>query len=140
FDLKKEIDKLVSLMQPAKRLKNLAFNIDYDDKIPRRLLGNRSAIYRILLNLLGNAFKFTQEGSISLRGILSKKSTPERAIIKIEVEDTGIGIPKDKQNIIFDRFTRLIPSYEGRYEGNGIGLYLVYKLVQEIRGEIYVKS
>lgn len=140
FDLKKEIDRITILLDPAKKLKNLAFNIEYDDNIPKHLLGARSAIYRILLNLLGNAFKFTEHGSITLRAKLTEESTPEKATVEIQVEDTGIGIPQNKHKIIFDRLTRLTPSYEGRYEGNGIGLYLVDKLVKALGGNIQVQS
>jgi len=128
------------LMAPTKKVNKLIFDIQYDEKIPKDLLGFRSAIFRILLNLVSNAFKFTHEGSVTLRASLGNKSTSKKAIIKLEVEDTGIGIPKNKQKIIFDRLTRLTSSYEGRYEGHGIGLYFVKKLAESINGEVYLSS
>jgi two-component system aerobic respiration control sensor histidine kinase ArcB len=97
-------------------------------------------IYRIILNLLGNALKFTQQGSIGIQVELGQKSTSEKAIVKIIICDTGIGIPTDKQEAIFQRFVRLVPSYQGTYKGSGIGLYLVQKFVKAMGGEIHVKS
>jgi len=140
FNLRDLIQDIVVLMQPAMQLKGLNFQIHYDDSIPSYLLGSRNSLYRILLNIIGNAVKFTHQGTITLRIQLSKNSTLERAIIKIDIQDTGIGIPKDKQSIIFERLTRLTPSYEGRYEGSGIGLYIVDKLIKAIHGEIHVTS
>lgn len=140
FNLRELIQDIIVLMQPAMQLKGLNFQIHCDDNIPSHLLGSRNGLYRTLLNIIGNAVKFTHQGSITLRIQLSKNSTSERAIIKIDIQDTGIGIPKDKQSIIFERLTRLTPSYEGRYEGSGIGLYIVDKLIKAMQGEIHVTS
>ncbi len=140
FNLKTVLDEIYDLYQPAINTKNLSFNIYYDQPIPDYLIGSRSGLYRVLLNLVGNAVKFTHEGSVTMTVTYSKKSATREAIIKLTVEDTGIGIPRDKQKIIFDHFTRLIPSYKGTYEGSGIGLYIVQKFMKMMQGEIYVKS
>ncbi len=140
FDLKILIDQIIELFQPAAQNKGLAFYLYYDNKIPSCLLGNRIAIYRVVLNLMGNAIKFTHRGSVVLHVNLSKKSTQKKAMIELIVEDTGIGIPKNKQKIIFEHFTRLVPSYKGIYEGSGIGLHLANKFVKAMKGEIQVES
>ncbi len=140
FSLREIIESVFALMEPSAKMKELDFRIEYDSSIPSRFFGNRSSIYRILLNLVGNAMKFTRQGSVIIRTTLGKKSTSDRSIVKIGIEDTGIGIPKEKHGVIFERLTRLTPSYEGRYDGCGIGLYLVEKLVRQMEGEVYLKS
>lgn len=139
FILKDVLDEIDELFAPAIKAKELTFDIHFDKHIPH-LIGSRAGVYRILLNLVGNAVKFTQKGSVTINVTLAGKPPAKEAIIKITVEDTGSGIPKDKQKVIFDRFTRLTPSYKGTYEGTGIGLYIVQKLLKTMRGEIHVES
>lgn len=140
FNLKYLLNEIHDLFQPAIKTKKLAFQIHYDHRIPDYLIGSRAGIYRVLLNLVGNAVKFTHIGFIKISVSLNEKSTQSKALITFIVEDTGIGIAKNKQHIIFDRFTRLIPSYKGTYEGSGIGLYIIHTFVQSMRGEIHVNS
>lgn len=140
FDLKKLLNSLRELYVPSVTAKQLTFSIEYIDQIPTILLGNHSGLYRILLNLIGNAIKFTEQGHICLQIKFNTASTPTNILLDIAVEDTGIGIPKDKQEAIFDRFTRLTPAYKGTYEGSGIGLYVVQKIVETMRGSIAVHS
>ncbi len=97
------------------------------------------------MNLVDNAIKFTRKGSITLTITLaekncSKQKNQKKLIIKFSVQDTGIGIPYDKQPLIFTRFSRLHPAYEGQYAGSGLGLALVKHMVSELGGEIYVDS
>lgn len=140
FALKPLLKELEVLFQSSVRAKGLSINIDYDEKIPSRFFASRVMLYRILLNLLSNAIKFTKEGSISIYAQLSQNNLPNQVILKLIIADTGIGIPKDKQQIIFERFSRLTPSYQGIYEGSGIGLYIVKQFVTAMSGEIHCKS
>lgn len=140
FNLKLLLDQIVELFRPAAENKGVAFNLTYDNRIPASLLGSRASIYRILLNLVGNAIKFTPKGSVSVHAKLSKKSNKKQVMVRLIVEDTGVGIPKNKQKVIFERFTRLTPAYKGIYEGSGIGLHLVDKFVKAMQGDIYVSS
>jgi two-component system, OmpR family, aerobic respiration control sensor histidine kinase ArcB len=140
FNLKALLHRVIKLFYPAIENKNLDFNIYYDSRIPDFLLGSAVAIYRILMNLLGNAVKFTETGGVHIHAALGKKSTSEKVIIKLSIKDSGIGIPEDKQTLIFEQFTRLTPSYQGIYTGSGIGLFVVNKLVKSLNGEIYLKS
>jgi len=140
FSLKSVTQELYDLFLPAIKKKSLEFYLFQDDKVPDYLLGSRSGIYRILMNLIGNAIKFTDTGSITLRIELGEKSTSKNTIIKIIVKDTGIGIPVDKHQLIFERFIRLTPSSNNLYSGSGLGLYLVQKMVESMHGEIHLSS
>lgn len=139
FSLKQLLKELTLLFKPSVISRNLSLDVDYSDKIPSNLLGSRVALYRIILNLMGNALKFTKKGSIKISAELVKKSTSDQVIIKLIVADTGIGIPKNKQQLIFERFSRVTTSYES-VEGHGIGLHLVQKFVDAMGGEISLKS
>lgn len=140
FQLNAIIHKIEELYQPSIKLKNLAFTVHYEPYLPEVLIGDSARVYRILLNLVGNAVKFTAKGFVSITVSLNKDSTPQQAMIRIIVEDSGIGIPENKQNIIFDKFTRLIPTYKGIAEGSGIGLYIVQRYVNLMQGQIQIKS
>lgn len=139
FNLKNLIDDIVQLIKPAINEKAFDLNVEYESKIPAFLTGDRWHLYRVILNLLSNAIKFTKEGSITI-SVETIKQTKKTITLKICIIDTGIGIPKDKQAVIFDNFTRLTPSYEGIYKGTGLGLYIVKQFVKAMDGEIYVES
>src|SRR5690606_35954825 len=94
-------------------------------------------IRRILINTLGNAIKFTENGQVKLRAYL-KQLDQNRAIICLEISDTGIGMEEDKIPLIFEKFSRLVPANTGKYKGYGLGLYLVRKFVDDLEGEIEV--
>ena len=103
-------------------------------------MGNRPSLYRVLQNLIGNAIKFTHQGSIDIHIKLYETLPSKDVTIQIVVEDTGIGIPHNKQRIVFENLRRLTPSHQGLYEGSGIGLYLVDKFVKAMAGKIYLES
>ena len=140
FNIRTMLSQLYELFHPCTSTRNLAFSINCDRAIPDLLLGCAAGIYRILLNLIGNAVKFTHHGKINVRVLAGEKSSESKVILKIIVEDTGIGVPADKQKIIFDHFTRLAPSWQGLYEGNGIGLYVVNQFIKAMGGEIHLWS
>ena len=110
-----------------------------DHAIPAYLIGDSIRLHRILLNLISNAIKFTPTGFVRIRAELAQKQGRE-LILKITVQDSGVGIPADQQSLIFSRFTRLIPSYRGLYAGSGLGLTVVKQFIQDLHGEIYVDS
>lgn len=139
FKLSQLINDIVQLIKPALVDKPVELKIHYDETIPKFLVGDRWHLYRIILNLVSNAIKFTKEGAITLDVELIKE-TKKEIFVKIEVEDTGIGIPEDKQTTIFKEFSRLKPSYEGVYQGTGLGLYIVKQFVKAMRGTVTVAS
>ena len=139
FDLQEIIVSLEELLKPSFREKSIKFTIDYDIHLPKIFDGKAIFIHRILLNLLGNALKFTTVGEIKLTVSLLE-TNKGIAKVRFVVADTGVGIPSDKFNIIFEPFTRLNSSYDGVYSGTGLGLYIVKQLVEMLEGHIDVQS
>jgi len=139
FSMKTLIDNLTTLIMPSIHEKKLDLTIQYDKNIPRHVIGDETRIHRILLNIVSNAIKFTNQGDIEIAVNLAKEEE-RHLVMKISIKDTGIGIPLEKQQVIFSRFTRLDPSYKETSKGFGLGLSIVKKFISEIDGEIYVDS
>jgi CheY-like chemotaxis protein len=109
--------------------------------LPRRLIGDETRIRQILLNLTGNAIKFTQEGGILMRLCLDGERSPDKAAqITMEVEDTGIGMPPEALDVIFDEFAQADQTLARRFEGTGLGLAITRRLVLAMGGTIEVES
>jgi PAS domain S-box-containing protein len=140
FSFSNLLDDIDALFSPTATMKNLVFNASCDPTLPKKMIGYRDSIYRVILNLVGNALKFTATGSVTVRVFLVEKMNQETIRVGIEVSDTGFGIPEDKQKVIFEKLHRLTPAYEGKTEGSGIGLYIVDQYVKRMGGEILVKS
>lgn len=139
FNLEKLIDSVIKIELPAAKIKGFALKTNYDPTIPEILIGDPYRIHRILINLISNAIKFTQKGYITLKVLLLKK-TIRSLVVRFIVEDTGIGIPSDKQEFIFEKFSRLSLSNKGMYKGIGLGLRIVKQFIHEIDGEIDLVS
>ncbi len=139
FNLKELINQMVALVKPAADAKQLPLQIEFDQHIPAQLIGDRHRIQRIVQNLLTNAVRFTHQGQVTVAVEMVQKKRA-CALIRILVRDTGIGIPADKQAIIFTRFSRLHPAYQGAYPGAGLGLALVKRFITDLEGEIEVES
>jgi two-component system aerobic respiration control sensor histidine kinase ArcB len=139
FDLKARLESIINLNQARACEKHLSLELLYDENIPSYLIGDPVRIQRIILELVTNALNFTTKGYIKVCASLAEKEKKD-VIIKINVEDTGIGMPTNKQKEIFTRFKRLTPSYEGIYQGAGLGLSVVKQFIDELNGEIYVTS
>lgn len=138
LDLREFAKELQALVQPAVVARLLEFELKLDRDLPI-VIADRVKLKRIVLNLLSNAVKFTKQGKISLEiNLLSIEKN--QAKIKILINDTGIGIPQNKLDKIFDRFYRVLPSSQTEYKGYGIGLFLVKKAVELLDGEIKVSS
>src|SRR3990167_3875709 len=140
FSVRAVIDSVLSMESQVARFKGLALTCEYDTHIPEFLIGDSFRVQRILINLVSNAIKFTERGSVTLRIILEKRIDSRHVILKFMVEDTGIGIPEDKQNFIYEKFARLDPSYRVQLPGQGLGLYIVKQLIQELDGDIYLRT
>ena len=113
--------------------------LDMDDSIPGEVLGDKTRLYQILMNLLGNAIKFTDYGKIRLVAKLIEE-TDNDVMVGFEIRDTGIGIPEDKQSYIFESFTQAKPDISRKYGGTGLGLAITKKLLHLYDSEIQVKS
>jgi PAS domain S-box-containing protein len=111
----------------------------YDDQIPEQLLGDKTRLYQVIVNLLGNALKFTDKGRVELMVKLTSEHDNE-AEIYFEIKDTGIGIPKDKQSYIFETFTQARTDISRKYGGTGLGLAITKRLLKLYNSEIKVES
>ncbi len=119
--------------------KSIILATEIDDSIPDFLMGDAVRLTQILINLAGNALKFTQEGSITIK-ISNEGKTPESINLGMTVTDTGIGIVKEKQQQIFERFEQAEDSIIRNYGGSGLGLSIVSDLVKLQNGTIEVDS
>ncbi|QLH43983.1 MAG: GHKL domain-containing protein [Coxiellaceae bacterium] len=140
FNLSQLITSTINIELPAAKHKELTLTVDFDNNIPPVLIGDDYRLQRILINLLSNAIKFTHKGSVKLVVEQSVRENNNLIILKFIVEDTGIGIPIEKQNFIYEKFARISPSNKGIYEGAGLGLSIVKQFIEEMEGEIDLES
>ncbi len=139
FDLRKTLTTIIELHLAKSAQKKLSLTLEFDPNIPTYLVGDKIRIHRIALELISNALNFTDRGFVKLTALLAKKENRE-LIIKLIAEDSGIGIPKEKQHEIYVQFKKLTPSYKGIYKGAGLGLSVVKQFIDELDGEIYLES
>jgi two-component system aerobic respiration control sensor histidine kinase ArcB len=142
FDLKKLIDKIILLFTPVAKQKGLELKMVYDDNLPKKFVSDPLLIQRSILNLISNALKFTEKGHVIVKVISRQKSKNEvknQIPIQIRVEDTGIGIPPQEQKEIFESFYRSEKT-QGQYRGSGLGLSIVVRFLNKLRGKIKVES
>ena len=139
FNLKSILKHVHDLLKVKATEHNLKFNLFLDVEIPEFVIGDKGRINQIIMNLAGNAIKFTQEGEITI-SVKKIAETDKAYVLKFSVEDTGIGIPEDKLTSIFDRFTQAETSTTRKFGGTGLGLNIVKQLVELQSGQIQVKS
>ena len=139
FNLRECINDLVQLERPTTELKNIELNVEIDEMAPEYIVTDRAKLHRVLLNLLGNAIKFTQEGYIKM-DVKLVDFHEEKAHIQFQVIDTGIGIQLEYQDKVFDRFFRVSSSYDGVYTGYGVGLHIAQSYVKLLGGDIKFTS
>jgi len=140
FDLERCIHEVVMLLQPTARDKGLAMMVDYDLFLPTRFVGDPGRIRQVLTNLVGNAVKFTKEGHVVLRVTGVPGSDGATCAIHISIEDTGIGIPKDKIKHIFGEFNQVEDERNRQFEGTGLGLAISQRLIEMMGGAVWVES
>ncbi|WP_167343192.1 ATP-binding protein [Nonlabens sp. SY33080] len=139
FDLRKRIADIVKTLDKQVKDKNNKIVIIHDEAIASSLVGDPVKISQILINLLGNSIKFTSNGTITIKTKLIKKSK-EKSKILFEVQDTGKGISKDRQEQIFENFTQENIETAREHGGTGLGLAIVKKLVTLMGSEIKLES
>lgn len=137
FKTRDLIEKLSMSITPLAQKNNLVFEIQIDEA-PETIVTDQRRLNQILTNLLGNAIKFTEKGGITLK--CTKKITEDRDYAIFEVIDTGIGIPKGYEKVIFEPFKQVDDSYTRKYGGTGLGLSISQKLAHMLGGEISVSS
>ena len=139
FKLALSISTMVHLFETKIQEKNLELIKIYDPKIPEVLVGDPLRLHQIIMNLLSNAVKFTSKGGITLSVSLLEEDD-QQVIIEFAVTDTGIGIPVDKLDEIFENFHQASSETSRVFDGTGLGLAIVKQLVEPQGGHVHVKS
>ncbi|HED34689.1 MAG TPA: response regulator [Gammaproteobacteria bacterium] len=138
FDLKATIHEIIQLLSTKAHEKNIELMFYYHKSCPQNTVGDKGRIRQILLNLIGNAIKFTEKGYIKIKVDYILNNGDKT--FHFEVEDTGIGIEKTKVDTLFESFTQADGSTSRKYGGTGLGLSISKKLVQLMKGEIGIDS
>ncbi|MFN4353844.1 response regulator [Parvibaculum sp.] len=141
FDPRSVLESVAELLAPRAFDRSLEIVTEISPSVPRRIVGDEARIRQILLNLAGNAIKFTGEGGVALRLLrVAAGGNHSRAGLVLEVEDTGIGMDSHAREHIFDEFAQADQSHARRYEGTGLGLAITKRLVAAMDGRIEVES
>ena len=139
FRLRERLDTLAKAFAPRLHGKDVTLAADIAPEVPDALVGDARLLRQILANLLSNAIKFTERGAITLRA-RRRGQTGDEVTLEFEVSDTGIGIPAEKQRVIFEEFVQADASTTRRYGGTGLGLAIATRLVDALGGEIGLTS
>lgn len=137
FDFQALIEVLKFTYIVKAKQKNIAFEVIFDEKIPKYIEGDKTRIKQVFENLIENALKFTTSGKITF-SVKENQRRARKVNINVSVQDTGIGIPADKLDLVFNSFTQLNNSK--KYAGTGLGLSIVKGLVELMEGKIAVES
>lgn len=141
FNLINVINEIKSIFLIKINEKGLIFKLNLQEGLPELINLDESRFRQILLNLVGNAVKFTQSGSVSISVRFESESTNRNLInLFVDIEDTGIGIPEDQQNIIFEAFRQQKGQSIKAYGGTGLGLTITKRLIEMMGGKIMLKS
>ena len=140
FNIRTLLNDLVKLHQISVMEKPVRIELNISEQVPDELIGDSFRIKQILSNLIGNAAKFTHKGKIEINVMLNGPMTKTQVELMISVEDTGIGIPKDKLNALFESFNQLDASIVKKYGGTGLGLTISKGLIEKMGGRIGVES
>lgn len=136
------LEELKKLFKERFESKNLRLEIIKDNSVPEGILIDPLRLKQILINLIGNAYKFTNQGkvTVAIRNLSSSKKVGDTIHLEFSVIDTGIGIPKDKLNLIFEAFTQAEKDIAQKFGGTGLGLTISKKFVEMMGGKITVES
>lgn len=139
FDLHAALEKVTDLLYMRAHNKNIQLLVDFQRGLPRHVVGDPLRLRQIIINLVGNAIKFTERGHVLVR-VLGTTIGNDQLRLFFAVEDTGVGIPPEKIATIFEKFTQVQESSTRRFGGTGLGLAISNYLVGELGGKIEVES
>ena len=140
FDLERSIHEVIMLLQPTARDKGLTLLLDLDLFLPTTLSGDAGRLRQVLMNLVGNAIKFTSHGHVLIRVTGVPDTETGIADVTFAIEDTGIGIADDKISHIFGEFNQVENERNRQFDGTGLGLAISQRLVDLMKGDIWVTS
>ena len=136
FDLDHAVDEVVTLFRDTARAKGIRLECEVDERAPRHVLGDPGRLRQVIMNLVANALKFTAEGFVRIR----VAPEPSNQRLRIEVRDSGEGIPEDRLDRLFQAFSQTDASTTRRFGGTGLGLAICRSLVQAMGGTIRAES
>src|SRR6187455_393036 len=139
FSLRDLLDKVMEMLADRAEEKGLALACEIAPNVPNDLVGDPTRLRQVLLNLLGNAIKFTESGEVALR-VAPDADSSARGALRFTISDTGIGIPGEKLGAVFERFTQADSSTTRRFGGSGLGLTISKRLVELMGGRIWAES
>ncbi len=139
FSLNECLDKTCAIINPKAEQRGLALSCNISPEIPDRLQGDPKRLRQVLINLLGNAIKFTETGSVGL-SVETMQNRDGRLALQFSVRDTGVGVPGEKLSAIFEAFTQADSSTTRQFGGTGLGLTISRELVQMMGGRIWAES
>jgi signal transduction histidine kinase len=134
FDLPAAVRGATSIMMPQAAARSISLDVEIDEDVPQVLLGDPNRVRQVLINLIGHAIKFTEQGSVRVRVNLQESA------VHVAVRDSGIGIPEDKRSRLFQAFMQVDASTTRRFGGTGLGLAISRRFVELMGGEIGVDS
>ena len=139
FEICQCIEEVLDMFAAKAAEKNLDLIYQIDPGVPLQIIGDSHRLKQVLINLLGNAFKFTEKGEVFV-GVELTEAKDKKATLSFMVRDTGIGIPEDKQSQLFKAFSQVDSSTTRKYGGTGLGLVISQRLIQLMGGDIKVES
>jgi PAS domain S-box-containing protein len=139
FDLRQVVEEATDIVVQRAQDKKLELVAGIDEDVPTAVVGDPGRLRQVLINLLGNAVKFTDRGTVAVRTRMAGQS-PEKVSMRFEVSDTGVGIPSDQQQRLFEPFQQGDSSSTRRHGGTGLGLAISRQIVEMMDGEIGVRS
>ncbi len=139
FHLRKSLGEVVKTLAIKAHQKGLEFIFDVSPEVPETVLGDPARLRQVVVNLVGNAIKFTERGEIEV-AVRTEAQSAEGVILRFSVRDSGIGIPAEKQDSIFRAFTQADASTTRKYGGTGLGLTIVGQLVALMGGKLWLES
>ncbi|MBN2279698.1 MAG: response regulator [Candidatus Marinimicrobia bacterium] len=140
FNLKEFLEEMLMIFSLRAQEKKLCINLDVDERVPDRVVGDVVRLRQILTNIVGNAIKFTEQGGIDFKVYKNNDLKGDKIELHFSITDTGIGIPQSKILKIFNSFEQADSSTTRKYGGTGLGLHISKSLAQLMGGEIQVKS
>jgi two-component system sensor histidine kinase/response regulator len=139
FDLRESLGEALQTLSFRAHQKGLELVYEVHPEVPESLIGDPGRIRQVLVNLIGNAIKFTERGEVFV-SVIGESENADRVCLHVSVADTGIGIPPDRQAKIFEAFSQADESTTRRFGGTGLGLTISTKLVEMMGGRIWVES
>jgi PAS domain S-box-containing protein len=140
FSIRECAGNTLNILLPSANSKSLELNLTVADDVPETLIGDKARLNQVLTNLAGNAVKFTEKGKVEIRVAATGNAPCGKREVTFIVTDTGIGIPDDKKDLLFQAFSQVDESHSRVYGGTGLGLVICKEIVERMGGKISVTS